>query len=1113
MLRLSVASLASSVALAPLVLSAVLAVAQAQTTDRTETVVQWSAKVYNLSYAALSPTQAKDLATSLAAEVADALGIQSDDIWDATGQAGLVTLGNAAATKEIRLATTTTVATTTSSSLDTTTLGTSKVVATTTTTGHQVTTNKAKSELPPLSPLRGIAYGALPCTEHACGGAGLPSEDMLQSGYAEQWGPAGRDDLGTMARLGANAVRLYHSLGLEADADHGAFLDHSEDLGLNVMVGYHTENANNPSECPGFDCFSTWKEATLLGFEHGFKREAGWHPAVGALILLNEPDFFESAPKCMPSGSWCRVKAALSALDGVLAAEKEAGIDAGRVKLTVTWSFAMRDSIDGKVNGPGVFGFQDIVAGIADPALANYVPRSSQAELEAAFQTRWIHGLNTQSPWSFVDEMISKVYDQFSPIPWFIGEYGGNGQDKATIQADLMSMQQRASNSEDFLGAAFFQFQTTYWKGGAEMNFGLFSLGTDQLGETGEVCDKLSSCRKWPVHCLSTELTWLSGTVAQRAQAVADAWGGSVDLLATGFCGGAAPKQPADNNPTTSTMVPVTTKTTVAPTLDENGLPALQPLRGVAYGALPCTEHDCGGKGRPSEDMLQDGYAEQWGPSGRDDLATMAAMGANAVRLYHSMGMEPRDSHSGFLDRAQSVGLNVLAGYHTEAANEPSECPGYDCFDTWKNATLKGFELGFQKEDAWHPAVATLILLNEPDFFEHAPKCQPSGAWCRVKAALSAMDGVLAAENEAGVKAGRVKLTVTWSFAMTTSIDGKVNGPGIFGFQDMVAGIADPSIAHYTPRTPQADMEDAFKSRWVHGLNTQAPWSFVDEMVTKEYANFAPLPWFIGEYGGNGQEKAVIQSDLEAMQKRASESDDFLGAAFFQFQTTYWKGGEEMNFGLFGLGREQLGETGELCDKMSPCRKWPVRCLTTNLSWLPGSKAERAEAAAAAWGGQVPHDGRGFCGNAHRLLSGADSAVVEGTAVSCQIRRAAVQSESRMQQTLDSEAFAERLTKQVGKQLGDDAAAIRGKLAVQDVAVVLVPSTRPEPARGKARNSDQAQLQDLSWWMWILLGIGAGLLAFGCVVAVWFSLPSPKGHPGGGSQAQVAQLADSDPAV
>merc|ERR1719203_2653046 len=108
---------------------------------------------------------------------------------------------------------------------------------------------------------------------------------MVQDAYVEQWGADGRDDLGTMARLGANAVRLYHSMGLGVSQDHGGFLDRAQEVSLNVMVGYHTY-----APCPGYDCFEAWKKATLHGFRHGFLRGGEWHPAVGALILLNEPD-------------------------------------------------------------------------------------------------------------------------------------------------------------------------------------------------------------------------------------------------------------------------------------------------------------------------------------------------------------------------------------------------------------------------------------------------------------------------------------------------------------------------------------------------------------------------------------------------------------------------------------------------------------------------------------------------------------------------------------------------------------------------------------------------------------------------------------------------------
>jgi len=297
--------------------------------------------------------------------------------------------------------------------------------------------------------------------------------------------------------------------------------------------------------------------------------------------------------------------------------------------------------------------------------------------------------------------------------------------------------------------------------------------------------------------------------------------------------------------------------------------------------------------------------------------------------------------------------------------------------------------------------VAVLILLNEPDFFDSAPKCQPQGAWCRVKAALSALDGVLAAERESGVSAGRVKLTVTWSFAMRESIDGKVTGPGSYGFQDMVAAVENPKIAHYNPRASLGELQTAFMTRWIHGLNTQSPWNFVRDVISQDYDQFLPIPWFIGEYGGNGQEEDVIRADLQSMQELALDSDSFLGAAFFQFQTTYWKGGAEMNFGLFGLGDDQIGETGEVCEL--GCRTWPVHCLTTKLSWLPGTKAARARAVAAAWGGSIDHSA--LCSSERRLGSS-----VIGTKLSCQIRSTAVGGDvSAVAAALDTAPFSQRI--------------------------------------------------------------------------------------------------------
>jgi len=375
----------------------------------------------------------------------------------------------------------------------------------------------ASGQMPPFAPLRGIAYGALPCREHACADSGQVSEDMLQSSYAGQWSASGRDDLGTIARLGGNAVRLYHSLGLGGDSDHSGFLNRSAEVGVNVLAGYHTYNP-----CPDFDCFESWRQATLHGFQNGFRREDGYHPAVSALILLNEPDLVH--PGSHAAG---RIKLVLSALDGILAAETEAGVTAGRVRLTVTWSFAMHDALDGKFTGVTEWGFQDTATGVSNPAAVGYSPRCSRAELVHAFRTRWVHGLNTQAPWDFVEAMIGGEESKFAPIPWFVGEYGANGQMAATIQRDLENIARKAQVDDMFLGAAFFQFQTAYFKGGSEMNFGLFGLGEQKFAESSDL----------PVRCLSAHLSWLPGSMGDRASAVAAAWHGSLEGV-KGLCDG-----------------------------------------------------------------------------------------------------------------------------------------------------------------------------------------------------------------------------------------------------------------------------------------------------------------------------------------------------------------------------------------------------------------------------------------------------------------------------------------------------------------------------------------------------------------------------------------------
>lgn len=396
----------------------------------------------------------------------------------------------------------------------------------------------------------------------------------------------------------------------------------------------------------------------------------------------------------------------------------------------------------------------------------------------------------------------------------------------------------------------------------------------------------------------------------------------------------------------------------------------LQPLTGVSYVALPCTNEDagrCQQGALPSADLMQEGYTPQWGAKSRDDLGTIQQLGGNAVRLYAALGIESDHDHGAFLDRAKELGVHVLAGFYT-----PNLCPDFDCFDAWKQGAIAGFKKGFAKDGKWHPAVSTVVIVDEPDllnFGGNPPPSCPVGqeAKCRVKAALSALDGVLAAEKEYGVDSNGTNLTVVWSSNMQDSIDGTIKqGIGYFGFQDMKVGTADPSIAGYSPQTSNAALKAAFDTRWVHGMSTHSPWSFVKEKVLHEYEKlgFGPTPWFIGEYrGSDEQTHDDIKGDLTGMLSEANKGGLFQGTVFYQFQTAYEVPGTDL-YGMFGLGNTTVtpSATGDVCaedvnTRASVCDTWDVYCLDPS-----AGVNTRASAAAEAWGGKVA--GPGLCSQA-----------------------------------------------------------------------------------------------------------------------------------------------------
>jgi hypothetical protein len=274
----------------------------------------------------------------------------------------------------------------------------------------------------------------------------------------------------------------------------------------------------------------------MKAFKNGFAKDGKWHPAVKTVVLLDQPDYLNfignpdgSAPQCdVADQPKCRTRAALSALDGVLAAEAAAGIQ-GTANLTVAWSFAIRNSLDNTVTGPGIFGFQDVMAGIKQPSLANYTFITSQSDVQSAYTARWTNSFNTASPWSFIQGQVASKYDQFLPTPWMIAEFQA-GTAGHSISDDLTAMDAAASHDGPFLGAVFGQFQHDYV---AATKWGMFALGDTEL-QTVSPCyeDVLSSakhCDTFHVYCLDPT----SGD-GDRASQVASAWGGKV--VGSGLC-------------------------------------------------------------------------------------------------------------------------------------------------------------------------------------------------------------------------------------------------------------------------------------------------------------------------------------------------------------------------------------------------------------------------------------------------------------------------------------------------------------------------------------------------------------------------------------------------
>jgi len=444
-------------------------------------------------------------------------------------------------------------------------------------------------------------------------------------------------------------------------------------------------------------------------------------------------------------------------------------------------------------------------------------------------------------------------------------------------------------------------------------------------------------------------------------------------------CGGGEVTTTRTTTTTTTTSTTTTTTTLEAP----QPMPdSDHPIKGICYAALPCFgPGNCGVGYKTPEDMSQPGFENLWGAKGRNDLSIMKAMGANTIRLYHPIGywsdpghLAPEPDHSILLDAAKDNRLNVFAAIH-----QSLPCDAQDnCFVSWKKAVENGLRHGFAVDtkgggqQEWHSAVWAINMINEVDAMVPSPNFGKQ----YVKRIISAVDGLLAAERDVGVK-GNVNLTSCFTTAIATPLGGGV-ATVYHGFSSMEAWMKDPLLVPYAPQSGMSikQLTEEVNRRWVHCMNAQIPWKALRNMVAPDYLRLGyPRPWIIGEMGFNGEHADKLTDDLVSMNDYASnKSTQYLGSFFFQFQTAYFKSGPELNYGMFGLGHKPMGYdvtttfySGYPDPKTSKVHKYtyPVQCLTSRL-WVfeqnVGCKEKcnhRAQAVAEAFGGTLA--GPGLC--------------------------------------------------------------------------------------------------------------------------------------------------------
>lgn len=325
-------------------------------------------------------------------------------------------------------------------------------------------------------------------------------------------------------------------------------------------------------------------------------------------------------------------------------------------------------------------------------------------------------------------------------------------------------------------------------------------------------------------------------------------------------------------------------------------------MKGVSYGPVP-VKSKVDESSVDSDDWFCDEAVSMWGAAGRADLANIQHLGANMIRLY---GNDPRNDHTNFLDEALARGLSVAPGmsdYPYFQGEGHCQTTDFDCFAQVKETYVQNLKGGFRsRPESYHPALKYFNIINEPDL--KMPKMVVLGSREEVyqmcRSIISAFDGILEAEKEAGVRENLINFTATFSFAVCTNCEFSRGFPGLSQMAQLDDAMHHPQKYGYLPKN---NITAAYEARFTHSFNTANAAVEVKSLFLDPYENaFRNTPVYIGEYH---KPHANQVDDLTTILGYAQDSALFLGISFFQYQVAYWKEDQEpgeLDFGMFGLG-------------------------------------------------------------------------------------------------------------------------------------------------------------------------------------------------------------------